>query len=210
MVRGGRYVEGFSEAERAEMMALSPHPPVSLDEFREPTDRKVGTLWVSDTPVSEAHALRAGVDARSGNGDDLAAMLTRSEALAVADSLGARLLTETEWEFVHRAGRQSLFCVADLLRDDATTSSYMSWDCRRSDRPTNGFGLSVLYTPEWTSDVWSNGGGEAVCRSGGAYFWPWQDEEWVWCMSAMRYPEGALPDGRAAARLVLRKPPAAK
>jgi len=128
--------------------------------------------------LSRVQAALLGVGSADGTGDNLVAMLTRAEMSTIAGALDARLLTETEWEYVHRGGRHSLFCVPDLLRNDETTARYMSWDCADARRPTSGFGLSVLFAPEWTASRWNGDDREAVCRSGGAYFWPWQDEEW--------------------------------
>jgi len=43
--------------------------------------------------------------------------------------------------------------------------------------------------------------GSSVVRGGGSQFWPWQDEEWIWCASAMRMPSSGLFDGRCGFRL---------
>ena len=47
-----------------------------------------------------------------------------------------------------------------------------------------------IYTGDWCSDYYKTSDCELedkeyVIRGGGAYFWPWQADEWIWCMSAM-------------------------
>lgn len=63
---------------------------------------------------------------------------------------------------------------------------------------------------EWCNDKFKWGYNENdvvdyesyTIRGGGSFFWPWKDNEWVWCMSAMRMPSRDLYDGTCGFRLV--------
>lgn len=64
-----------------------------------------------------------------------------------------------------------------------------------------------IYTGEWCSDYYkknhcSENAQGFVIKGGGAYFWPWQADEWIWCMSAMRMSSEGLIDGECGFRLV--------
>src|SRR6185503_13111701 len=88
------------------------------------------------------------------------------------------------------------------------------WLCNDFSKPSrvqpNPFGLRGIFTGEWCADEYQASlaptsrsvKGSYVVRSGGAVFWPWQDEEWVWCMSAMRMASKYLINGTSGLRLV--------
>ena len=71
-------------------------------------------------------------------------------------------------------------------------------------------GVKGIFFGEWCSDVFklshaenaSAISGSNVIKGGAAYFWPWQDQEWVWCMCAMRMPSTDLDEGVAVGRPV--------
>jgi hypothetical protein len=89
----------------------------------------------------------------------------------------------------------------------------MSWD-PDPEHPTrtaaNGFGLRSLFFGEWCRDRWRPSHepsspenlDEWVVRGGAARFWPWQDEEWVGAMSAMRMPSSRTGGAPCAFRVV--------
>ena len=60
---------------------------------------------------------------------------------------------------------------------------------------------------EWCGDYYKKNNrslatDDFVIKGGGAYFWPWQSDEWIWCMSAMRMSSDGLIDGECGFRLV--------
>src|SRR5262249_12846437 len=73
-------------------------------------------------------------------------------ALQFAQSLGARLATEVEWEYACRGNTQSLFFWGDSLPDDHTLARYLcpqTIDGREYEPLPNGFGLVCLFDGEW-------------------------------------------------------------
>src|SRR5262249_60036902 len=164
---------------------------------------------IGEVPITRSTARQFGVDLEPGR-DDEPAMLTRAEALTVAAALGCRIPGEAEWESCCRAGSASLFVWGDTLPMDTDLESWMAWDMADPDLRCNEFGFGGLFFGEWCDDEFRSSHdsnalvehGAFVVKGGGAQFWPWQDDEWVWCLPAMRMPSTALfTDGRCAARL---------
>jgi hypothetical protein len=101
--------------------------------------------------------------------------------------------------------------VGSTLPGEATLDRWLAWSLVGENIERNAIGFGGLYFGEWCSDEFrvSHAPGAAVepgayvIRGGAAQFWPWQDQEWVWCACAMRMPSTALfADRRCAARPV--------
>jgi formylglycine-generating enzyme required for sulfatase activity len=92
----------------------------------------------------------------------------------------------------------------------------LTFDFSAGNGKANAFGLHGLFVGEWCLDFFAMSyepnaslaadGSARVVRGGGAFFWPWQDQEWVWCMSAMRCPSTDLPEGKSGFRLIRNLP----
>lgn len=93
---------------------------------------------------------------------------------------------------------------------------WLDWDMEEDNHADciarNDFGIYGLFFGEWCDNIYRDSYNKGstpqenvyVIRGGGAYLWPWQDEEWVMCMSAMRAPSTDLDDDqRSAARAVI-------
>ncbi|HVG07852.1 MAG TPA: SUMF1/EgtB/PvdO family nonheme iron enzyme [Thermoanaerobaculia bacterium] len=209
LVAGGAFRMGLSEEEEQRARQICDPIPATLEEMRPVHERRVQTALVSVTPVLWRHFgewRRNPTEASDGP-----RFVTRSEALSFAETLGCRLPSETEWEYACRAGNQSLFTWGDDLPSDEELEGWLSWDLSDLEQVrTNRFGLAGLFFEEWCADPFAVSYEQDApiepdsftIRGGGAFFWPWQDEEWVWCMSAMRMPSTGLLDGTAAFRLV--------
>jgi formylglycine-generating enzyme required for sulfatase activity len=203
----GTFQMGLPEDELQAAARLSDNFQADVDEMRPVRLMAVSALLVATTPVLNRHL----EGRRSAQHQDRSAYLGRDDAESFAARHKLRLVKEHEWEYCCRAGSATLFAFGDTLPSDLELSQWLSSDFSEGTRPrSNSFGLSGLFEPQWCDDLFKINlredapllDGSHAIRGGGAYFWPWQDEEWVWCMSAMRSPASGLEDGKACVRLV--------
>jgi formylglycine-generating enzyme required for sulfatase activity len=214
-VAGGRYMMGLSEREEAQARELSDVLYMTPSEMRPVHPVHVPDLLVAEIPLSNRVVSRLLADFQTVDSKfaDFPAFLSRERAVAAAQTIGARLPSEVEWEYFCRAGSQDLFTFGADLPEDSELTLWLSSDLSKVvEYRCNGFGLYCLFNPEWCSDQYRTSyaqdaslvEGSFVVRGGGAYFWPWQDEEWVWCASAMRCPSKDVIDQLCCVRPVLR------
>lgn len=206
-IPGGRFQMGLSGREEEQARSICDPPPISIDEMRPVQTLDVRPFLVSETPVLLGQLGDKKSDARE---DLMPAIVTYGEATGFAERFGFRLPTEAEWEYSCRAGGVDLFVWGAHVPTDGELSRWLSWDLGDlTGVPRNGFGLSGLFFGEWCTDrfrknlsVGSEETDSQVVKGGGAYFWPWQDNEWVWCLPAMRMPSDASDSPEYAFRLV--------
>lgn len=213
LLREGTYRIGMSSRELEAARRLTPLPNITVAEVTPVTEVHLTDVLVGDRPVSVQTAGRNGI---AVDGEDAhPAMLSRADAVELAVRLGCRLPSEAEWETCCRAGSASLFVWGDALPPAEELEPWFSWEIDGPDIRRNEMGVGGLFFGEWCDEVFRVSHapdaevvpGAHVVKGGGAQFWPWQDEEWVWCTSAMRMPSTALfADQRCAARLVLSLP----
>ena len=210
LVPGGTYRRGLSPAEERAARRLCDPIPANLEEMRPSETVEVSPFFLGRCPVTEA-AASAILEQTPDDASPLApAWRSREETLAVVSALGCRLPEEIEWEYACRGGSSTLFTWGDHLPSDQVLETWLVWDASDgTETRRNGFGLEGLFGGEWCADPFSVSyrPGAAieedsfVVRGSGTQFWPWQDEEWVWCASAMRMPSSGLFDGRCGFRL---------
>lgn len=211
LIPPGRYQMGLSDREERAASELADPIPVNLWEMRPTRWVDVPGFLMSETPVLNELGSRV-LGGRHLTGEaKRPAFVTRDEAVQIASSQQCRLAMEREWEYACRAGTATLFVFGDTLLPEPRLERWLAMDFSEpSGVQANPFGLRGMFTGEWCGDQFRVTladdapviEGSYVVRGGGSFFWPWQDDEWVWCMSAMRMPSRDLLDGTCGLRLV--------
>jgi formylglycine-generating enzyme len=199
---------GLSDQEEAEARRLAADPRLWWESMRPVRTLSLPSFTISRAPITNAQ-LRSFAPKLAQQGEpNLVARLSFADASAAAALLGGRLPTEDEWEYACRGGTSGLFPFGPLPDGDEALEPWMTW---QDAPPSNAFGLRTLFTGEWCADPWRIRRDESavadpevhVIRGGGAYFWPWQDEEWIWCVAAARAPSNELPEDEWSFRVVV-------
>ncbi len=208
LVPGGTFRRGLSVTEEQAALRLCDPIPANLEEMRPSEMVEVSPFLLGRGPVTEEAAKAALVQPLGDTAPLAPAWRSRGEVLEVVSALGFRLPREMEWEYACRGGSRTLFTWGDHLPSDEELEAWLVWDASGDER-RNGYGLEGLFGGEWCADPFLVSyelgakieAGSFVVRGGGSQFWPWQDEEWIWCASAMRMPSSGLFDGRCGFRL---------
>ncbi|MGD9723624.1 MAG: formylglycine-generating enzyme family protein [Pirellulales bacterium] len=211
LVLGGRFRMGLSDAEESAARANYDPPPLNLDEMRPVRDLAVEAFFMSVSPILGREWLNLNGESAVDAPPDRPVFVTHEQATRFTIAFGCRLVSEAEWEYACRGGTSTLFFFGDKLPPDDALAAYVAPDYRKRDEcGRNPFRLCGMFTGEFCADEYRRSlnprerpiAGVHVVRGGGAFFWPWQDQEWVWCMSAMRMPSTDLVDGVCGFRLV--------
>lgn len=205
-VPGGEFLRGFTKENQEAAEKISRVVNANYSEMRPVKLERVSSFLITRTPILNSLKNSEGIQDRYSP-----LYCGYKEAESIANRMEMRLTSETEWEYCVRAGSDTLFPFGNELPVENELEQWMTqdfYDLKKS--KSNELGIYGLFTGEWTCDVFhtdfsgqADGLTSKVIRGGGAYFWPWQDQEWVWCMSAMRMPSDDLVDNQCAFRLVI-------
>jgi formylglycine-generating enzyme len=213
LVPSGECLFGLTEDHEKLARTIKEPLPITINELRPVQNRNVKMFLISATPIlwRTCTELSSGLYPPLQAGDSSAAFLERRQWMEMATRLGCRLPTEVEWEYACRANAATLFPWGDILPERSILAKWLSLDFSTlADLASNDFGLFGLFTGEWCLDQYKEShasdakgvSGAYVVKGGGALFWPWQDDEWVWCIPAMRMPSTDLIDNTCGCRFV--------
>lgn len=201
---------GLSENNLAAIRRITDQPQITVEEMTPLVHIDVGAFLDAELPLSNAQCRVLLDDHRDGR-DHFPAYLDEDAALAAVRSLGAALPTEAQWECIAKAGGDPLFPFGGALRSESAIEPWMRYDLADPGAARTRFGVGGPSFAEWCGDAFTTSHAPGAVRlpdtrtikSGGAYFWPWQDEEWVWCLCSMRMPSSDLDGGVAVCRPVI-------
>lgn len=204
---------GLSDKELIAAEVISTPLQANIDEMRPFQRVQIPAFLIAREPIRNSSPL---VSSRNHKDTPphFPAYMDYELAENLCKKIGATPPTELQLEAAVRGGRKSLFCFGNELPTPADLEIWLSHDLNQSARRPNDFGLTGLFFPEWTCEDFQKSHdvsatklkGSKVIKGGGAYFWPWQDDEWVWCISAMRMPSLDLIEHEAVVRPVITVP----
>lgn len=201
---------GLSDDNLAAIHRISDEPQISVEEMTPLIRVDVAAFLIAELPLPVA-AARVLVDQAHHERAEFPAYLDDASALAAVQQLGATLPSEAQWECAAKAGADPVFPFGDALLPESELEPWMRYDLDDATSARNAFGIGGLFFAEWCGDAFATShaadaerlAGTRTIKGGGAYFWPWQDEEWVWCLSSMRMPSSDLDSGVAVCRPVI-------
>ncbi len=201
---------GLSEQNLTAVHRISEDPQITIEEMTPLVHSSLNVFLVAEIPLSVAQArvlIGLPIDGR----DDYPAYLDERAALAAVSALGAELPSEAHWECIAKAGGDPLFPFGDTLPEETVIEPWIRYDLGDTGAARTRFGTGGLLFAEWCLDAFAmshEAGAERLAdtrtiKGGAAYFWPWQDAEWVWCLCSMRMPSSDLDGGVAVVRPVI-------
>lgn len=212
LIPGGKFEFGLSEANHQAAKAISDPPQYGKEELEPVRKVSIDAFLMSRFPVSSNEFIQLTNEQPTGqlweDVESPPAFADRSQIRKFMTCMGSgfRLPLEAEWEYMCRGNNSTLFPWGDELLEYRELERWLTIDPRVPNLIQNDFGIGTLFSGEWCDDIYEASRDPSynfdpevfVVKGGGSLFWPWQDQEWVWCMPAMRIPSNATMDGKNA------------
>lgn len=193
-IYGKAYNMGLSKAEETAALKISNPLPFDPENLRPVHEVRINDFLISKTPVQN-HQIPKSINWHFDNQDHYTpANVSLTDLQKILDVFKLSIPSEAQWEYMCRAGTHFLFPFGNELPDESDLEQWISCDFENLTKcKSNEWGIYGLFAGEWCSDFYkathdttSIDKHEKVLRGGASLFWPWQDEEWIWCMSSMR------------------------
>jgi formylglycine-generating enzyme required for sulfatase activity len=233
LVPGGNFEMGLSDSESQRIEEIDERSDVGLVDYFPDGLKPVHEVEVSPLLVSRLPLLQWMCDQHATIGDnpgrpdfdgvpEAPVYLDFAEATSVLSRTGFRLLSESECEYVIRAGTRTLFYFGDELPTWEELNEQVCLTRFGKLDPTtlacNRFGLFGLATGTFCSDQWHDDyvgaprdgsawvSGEQqsvqVVRGGATSMWPFADAgEWLMLLSCMRLRSDRMYEAMSGVRL---------
>lgn len=205
------HISGFGLSNECykKILTIDANPNITLAELSPYYEREVNTFAISEHPILEREFNY--IVNKCDVTKETPVFFSRDSAEDFLKKIGARFALETEWEAAVKQGKDILFPFGNSIPNHNELDLWFNFDYQIFKNMKIINGLSGLFFGEWCGDLYSSSHNENaevkkneyVIKGGGAYFWPWQADEWVWCLCAMRMPSGDLIDGTSVLRPVL-------
>jgi len=190
----GTFNFGLTSADVNKIEHIDKHSPVCYEEMQPTSSVQICNFLISEKPVLDSQYNPQIVEYNC--------------AAEFAEYHKCKLPSEKQWEYSCRAGEENIFPFGNTVPNEIELEEWFSWNCKNSSKQ-NAFGLKNMFFGEFCEDDYHSSHSHIsptnghVVKGGAAYFWPWQDNEWIWCLTTMRCSSKELPDEKAAYRLVI-------
>lgn len=201
---------GFDEEDEKNAIKIIDPLPLDLQELRPSFSEKINPFFVSRKPFTNQNAYEIGLLNKQKIDLSMPYFTKFDNAHKIAGIYNLSLPSEYQWECFCRGMTTSLFCFGNKVPSTKQLEKWLNWNLDNEEElNTNSFDMLGLFFGEWCIDDYKKSHKKTekslkskVIKGGGAYFWPWQEQEWIWCLSSIRFPSSELIDKKAVFRLV--------
>lgn len=211
-VPGGRHYTGFDTSEIQLLSQIKHMDESFLSQLPRRVEVDVPPFFMMRDPLTVDKLPATITPPANEEGEHGAAFLSVESVRDVCRLHALRLPTAAEWEFAVRGGQSSLYPFGNELPSASALQTWMALSFPEDgDAARTLLGFRGVFVGEWCVDdaggatpgTAGNGNRGYTIKGGAARFWPWQAEEWIFCLSGFRMSPDGLIDGTAGMRLAV-------